>query len=207
MDFPEGGTPITHEECDARWRGWTPGEIHDRLAGVTAPWYVAAGWALDLFRGEVTREHEDLEIAVPRGSFPEIHAALPGYTWEVPGDMRLWPYDEAGDHPELHQTWLSDPATGLFHLDVFREPHDGGRWVCRRDPTISLPYPEIIALTGDGIPYLIPELVLLFKAKNVRPKDQNDFDGVLPQLGPDRRARLAAWLGQVHPEHAWLSAL
>ncbi|WP_412540329.1 hypothetical protein R8Z50_31650 [Longispora sp. K20-0274] len=207
MDLPEGGTPISHEECDERWRGWTPTEAAERLAGVAAPWYVAAGWALDLFRGEVTREHEDLEIAVPRASFPEIRAALPGYTWEIPADRRLFDYDVLAGHPEAHQTWLSDPATGLFHLDVFREPHDGGRWVCRRDPAITLPYPEIIALSGDGIPYLIPELVLLFKARNVRDKDQKDFDGVLPLLGPDRRARLAGWLGRVHPEHAWLSRL
>jgi hypothetical protein len=29
------------------------------------PWYVAAGWALELFTGDAAREHDDLEIAVP----------------------------------------------------------------------------------------------------------------------------------------------
>ena len=49
------------------WDAWTPNVAAERLRGVTAPWYVAAGWALDLFRGGQTREHEDLEIAVPAG--------------------------------------------------------------------------------------------------------------------------------------------
>ena len=71
-----------------------------------------------------------------------------------------------------HQTWLRDPATGNYLLDVFREPHDGDTWICRRDETIRLPYRDIIHHTQDGIPYLAPELVLLFKAKHARPKDQ-----------------------------------
>jgi hypothetical protein len=29
----------------AAWDAWTPAEIARRLAGVQAPWYVAAGWA------------------------------------------------------------------------------------------------------------------------------------------------------------------
>ena len=48
------------------WDAWHPANVAlSRLAGVDVPWYVAAGWALDLFRGGQTREHEDLEIAVP----------------------------------------------------------------------------------------------------------------------------------------------
>src|ERR1700741_836192 len=36
---------------------WTPSEAEQRLTAITAPWYVAAGWALDLFRG---RQRPDL---------------------------------------------------------------------------------------------------------------------------------------------------
>lgn len=31
---------------------------------------MAAGWALDLFRGRRTRDHGDIEIAVPAAGFP-----------------------------------------------------------------------------------------------------------------------------------------
>ncbi|MET8122445.1 hypothetical protein [Micromonospora sp. NPDC005189] len=105
------------------------------------------------------------------------------------------------------QTWLRDPATGRYLLDVFREPHDGDMWICRRDETIRLPYAEIIRHTVDRIPYLIPELVLLFKAKHVRPKDQADFDGVLPLLTRTQRETLSRLLTRIHPGHTWLAAL
>jgi hypothetical protein len=110
---------------------------------------VAAGWALDLFLGRQTREHGDIEIAVPAAS----------------------------------------------------------SWICRRDDTIRLPYRDIIHHTRDGIPYLAPELVLLFKAKHARRKNQADFDATIPHLTPAQRATLAGLLARAHPGHSWLGEL
>ncbi len=78
-----GGRPIG----DPFWDAWAPPQLAQLLRGVTAPWCVAAGWALDLFRGEQTREHEDLEIAVPntREAFGQVRNALAGYEIEVAG--------------------------------------------------------------------------------------------------------------------------
>ena len=45
------------------------------------------------------------------------------------------------------------------------------------------------------------------KAKHARPKDQADFDGTVPHLTADRRARLAGLLARVYPEHRWLAGL
>ncbi|WP_202915495.1 MULTISPECIES: hypothetical protein [unclassified Mycolicibacterium] len=90
---------------------------------------------------------------------------------------------------------------------MFREPHCGDQWVCRRDASITVPYNELILRTGDGIPYVIPEGVLLFKAKAPRAKDHADFSRALPVMDQSRRARLAGWLSRVHPGHAWLDAL
>lgn len=190
---------------DDRWDAWDPTDVARRLATVDAPWCVAAGWALDLFVGEVTREHDDVEIAVPAGRFDEVVAALPGYVWDVVGDGRIWPHPE-----QVHshfQTWLREPATGTYRLDVFREPHIGDRWLCRRDQSISMPYDDLIRRTADGIPYVVPEVALLFKAKHLRGKDETDFARVLPELDDARRSRLRAWLATVHPGHRWIDAL
>ncbi|BBH69873.1 hypothetical protein ACTI_65580 [Actinoplanes sp. OR16] len=80
----------------ARWSShWTPREVADRLTGTTTPWCVAAGWALDLFRGRQTRPHGDIEIAIPADGAarphlsPDQRAALagmlshahPGHRW------------------------------------------------------------------------------------------------------------------------------
>lgn len=201
-------TPAELGALDARWSScWTPAQVAERLSGVTTPWYVAAGWALDLFRGEQTRSHGDIEIGVPAARFPEIRSRFPGYVFDAVGSGRIGEDATPDEIAATHQTWLRDPATGDYLLDVFREPHQGDTWICRRDETIRFPYDRIIRRTADGVPYLVPELVLLFKAKNPRPKDQADFDATLPGLTPQQRATLAGLLTRVHPGHRWLALL
>lgn len=209
--LPDGGIELSPDEIealDARWSScWTPGEVAQRLAGIGTPWYVAAGWALDLFRGAQTRTHGDIEIAVPATGFPEVRGRFPGYVFDAAGSGRIWEDATAEALAAVHQTWLRDPATGDYLLDVFREPHDGDTWICRRDEGIRLPYGDIIGHTRDGIPYLAPELVLLFKAKHVRRKDQTDFDTTVPLMTSAQRDTLAGLLARVHPGHPWIAAL
>jgi hypothetical protein len=209
--LPEGGIQLSPAEIDAlgaRWSScWTPSEVAHRLTGTATPWYVAAGWALDLFRGGQTRVHEDVEIGIPAASFAEIRNRFPGYAFDTVSSGRIWENAAANVLAATHQTWLRDPATGDYLLDVFREPHDGDTWICRRDDTIRLPYSDIIHHDDDGVPYLAPELVLLFKAKHVRPKDQADFDGTVPHMTSAQRETLAELLAHVHPGHHWLADL
>jgi len=202
----EGGGELLSDNAIAeRWDAWTPADVAQRLAAVRAPWCVAAGWALDLLVGEITRDHDDIEIGVPAARFDEVVAALPDHEWDVVGDGRVWPYPEQlATH---FQTWLREPATGTYRLDVLREPHVDERWVCRRDRSITLPYAELIRRTGDGIPYVIPEVALLFKAKHLRDKDEADFARVLPALQSAQRSRLRGWLSRVHPGHRWIDEL
>lgn len=209
--LPDGGVELTAGEIEAladRWAFcWSPGEVARRLSGIATPWYVAAGWAVDLFLGGQTREHGDIEIGVPAAGFPDVRARFPGYAFDAAGSGRIWADAGPDVLAAVHQTWLRDPATGNYLVDVFREPHDGDIWICRRDETIRFPYREIIRHTDDGIPYLAPEFVLLFKAKAARPKDQADFDAAVPHMTPAQRATLAELLARVHPGHRWLPDL
>ena len=196
----------------SEWEAWRPEQVARLLARVEAPWYVAAGWAIDLFVGRQRREHEDLEIAVPRSRVGEVLGALAGFevfVVGVPGPGLVTPVAHVSrDALETtHQTWVRDPATALWRLDVFREPSDGDTWICRRDERIRLPYDEVIEHTADGIPYGRPEIVLLFKARQARPKDDGDLAAVLPHLAPERRRWLADALELVHPGHRWIAEL
>lgn len=205
---PSGGAVLDADELDARWaNAWRPGQVAERLAGVSAPWGVVAGWALDLFRGGQARPHGDLEIAVPAAGFTEVRDRFPQYVFDAVGSGRVWARAGAEVFAATHQTWLRDPVSGQFLFDVFREPHEGGTWFCRRDESLRLPYDAITEWTADGIPYLVPELVLLFKAKASRPKEQADFDRVLPLLSQARRDVLSGWLARVRPGHPWLAKL
>lgn len=209
--LPRGGVELSPGEIEAlhaRWSSsWTPGEVARRLAGVGAPWCVAAGWALDLFLGGRTRAHGDIEIAVPAASFPEVRRCFPGYVFDAAGGGRIWENPTTEVLAAVHQTWLRAPATGDYLLDVFREPHDGDTWICRRDERIRLPYRDVIHRTRDGIPYMAPELVLLFKARHTRAKDRRDFEATVPHLTPAQRGTLAELLARVHPGHRWLADL
>jgi hypothetical protein len=194
---------------DFEWEAWRPDEAARRLGGVDVPWYVAGGWAIDLFLGRERREHDDLEIAVPDERFlTEVAPALADLELHVGDSGQMTPI--AGNGEKLaatHQTWGLDRALGLWRIDVFREPSVGAEWVCRRDERITLPYDELIERSAEGIPYGRPEVVLLFKAKDARPKDEADLAAVLPHLSSDRRRLLAGWIEQVHPGHFWLPDL
>ena len=90
--WPAGAIVLSEadiEALDARWRtAWAPSEVARRLAGVSTPWYVAAGWALDLFRGGQREDQADFDATVPRMRLHqrEMLAELlehvhPGHAW------------------------------------------------------------------------------------------------------------------------------
>jgi hypothetical protein len=201
-------TPI--EPDFSKWDAWRPEAVARIFEDVRLPWYVAAGCALELFRGEQRREHEDLELAVPNTRFDELAAVLEGFeVFLITGPTEATPLAEARDRlADTQQTWIREPATGLWRFDVFREPSDGDTWICRREPAIRMPYATLIERSDDGIPYGRPEVVLLFKAKHAREqKNQADFEATLPLLDSSRVEWLRGALERVHPGHRWLEAL
>jgi hypothetical protein len=193
-----------------QWEPWRPAQVAELLDGVEVPWYVAGGWAIDLYLGEERRKHDDLEVAVPNARFDELADVLAPYeVFVVTGRPAVTPLADARDRlNDTHQTWVREPATGKWRVDFFREPSDGDTWICRRDPAIRLPYDQLIEWTDDGIAYGRPEIILLFKAKHLEvEKNQADFEAVLPRLDAARRAWLSDALERAHPGHEWLAKL
>jgi hypothetical protein len=186
------------------WDPWTPREAADRLRGIDVPWCVTAGWAIDLFLGRQTREHEDLEVAIPDTAWPQVRDRLDDLEFVVAGDG-LWELSETSLAAHF-QTWGRD-STGAFRVDFFRDVHDGDTWICKRETSIRRPYTELIRTTDDGIPYMSPEVVLLFKAKHARDKDVADLEHCLPLLTADEVAFLADGIARIHPGHPWLERL
>jgi hypothetical protein len=50
-----------------------------------------------------------------------------------------------------------------------------------------------------GIPFIRPELILLFKAKEPRELGETDFQAVLRALAAAARGRLGSWLPRENP--------
>ncbi len=194
----------------SKWDAWRPDQVARLFSGVSAPWYIAGGWAIDLFLGAERRPHEDLEIAVPGSRFDEFTEALrPFDLFVITAPHEAVPLALARSRlADTHQTWVREPTTGAWRLDIFREPSIGETWICRRDSSIRLPYAELVERTDDGIPYGRPEVVLLFKAKRPEEeKNRGDLAAVLPRLGAERQGWLREALARVHPGHPWLGEL
>lgn len=185
-----------------------PRRVAELLAGFDRPWFVAGGWALDLFIGRVTRAHEDVEVAVHRRDQHALREHLAGWEWKivVPGSrggQRPWTSAEVL-MPPLHE--LRARRAGAA-LEVLLEESFAGEWRYRRDITVTRPLATLGLRSSSGIPILAPEVALLYKAKQPRERDHADLEAVLPRLGPERRNWLRAALETAHPRHVWLGRL
>lgn len=190
------------------WAAWQPQELARRLIGVTRPWCIVGGWALDLWHGEETRAHDDLEFTILRTDFAEFRAALQDLRLHAVGDGEVEPLG-VGEMPPpgIAQIWCEDVAARCWRVDMMLEEGTPETWVYKRNPSICLPRAEAVRRTAGGIAYLAPEIVLLFKAKYRRDKDEADFAKALPRLDAKQRHWLKASLALAHPDHAWSAVL
>jgi uncharacterized protein (DUF952 family) len=188
------------------------------MTGFVRPWWVAGGWALDLLVGRKTRPHADLEISILASDQEALFEHLRGWDLRLaaPG-ASLPPWDGSRIQPPFHQVWArrgpprpSTPeqfAADPTMLGFLLEQHRASRWVYRRHPAITGPLRQVGATTSDGVPFVRPQIALLFKAQAPRFKDQRDFDRVLPCMDAPARAWLASALEQAYPGHAWHARL
>lgn len=178
------------------------------MDGFAAPWCIAGGWALDLFLGRATRPHSDVELAVFRDDQARLHDQFAGWTLtaRVDGRREQWRRGARLELP-VHEIHAAAPEGRHPPLEFLLNEADGERWIFRRDPEIVLPLERAVVATAFGVSVLSPEIVLLFKAKAPRPKDEADFRSARPALADSRRAWLRSALLRFDATHAWLRAL
>jgi hypothetical protein len=180
------------------------------FADYPARYWIAGGWALDLFADRVRRTHSDVDVLVLAR---DLHHVATTFTDPRPmvenpntGDLRPW---------EPGEQLTPGPHVLAFPDDLFPAPvriilaaSDGDEWVYHRGRgTLRKPLDEITLTTADGLPYLAPEIVLLFKSRSDRPKDTEDFNDVAALLDVPRRTWLHDHIEPRCPDHAWLGAL
>lgn len=51
---------------DTNWSPLSVQELARVLSGLGVPWWIAGGTALDLFLGETTRHHDDIDVQILR---------------------------------------------------------------------------------------------------------------------------------------------
>jgi hypothetical protein len=175
------------------------------------PWYIASGWALDLFLGRVTRVHHDVDVVIARTDQLALQQHMTARGWKFvtlyEGRLEPWPMHVRLELPR-HQ--IHAHRDGMF-IDVLLTDIEDGVWRYRRDPTVIQAADRMHLRTDEGLPFLAPELVLLFKSKSTsgqeRPQDQPDFENVYVHLPAERRAWLRWALLATDPAHPWIGRL
>ncbi len=178
------------------------------MADFDRPWLIAGGWAVDLFLGRVTRSHKDIEIAIMRADQAAVRAYLSGWEFEkvAKGEPVPWRDDEWLELP-VHEIHARRADRDPSRLEILLNEASGDAWVFRRNPAITRPLRDVRLISEAGVPYLAPEIVLLYAAKSPGPHDKLDFHNLLPSLGPERRTWLRHALEICHPGHSWISHL
>jgi len=187
-----------------------PAEVVALLDGAACPWWIAGGWAIDLFVGRQTRAHDDIDVLILRDDQLAMQQALPGWDLHAadpPGSLRRWRVGEvlpAG----VHDIWCRRTPTSTWSLQVMIDDASDGVWSYRRDARIERSVDELDGNACNGDPrVLAPEVQLLHKSTAPRPKDEADFLAARALLGPDQRRWLQRSVALTSPNHHWLAQL
>ncbi|MGE7997533.1 hypothetical protein ACQKOF_02400 [Lysinibacillus sp. NPDC093190] len=87
----------------------------------------------------------------------------------------------------------------LFNISL--NESDAENWRFRRDLQISYPLRSVLSYSDTGIPYLAPEIVLLYKVRNTREKDLKDFLSVKDILDSKQQNWLRQAIKIHEPKH------
>jgi hypothetical protein len=210
--------------------------IHDLaqfLEPLDAKWFVSGGWAIDMFLGRVTRARCDLDISVPHAERLGCIEFFLSQGWQIEGKLGdgfktirvlsdceeaihyFWSFPKGvGFICEYHDEWGNrridyqrETQTELDYLEVFFDRCEHGDFIYHRDPQITRDL-ELAILERDGVRYLAPELVLLFKSKTLSKKNTDDFQVVIDYIDRDAKKWLIKALSRLYEDsHPWLDQL
>jgi RimJ/RimL family protein N-acetyltransferase len=199
--------PVSHT-AGGSWRAVQPIEAASWFNRIRVPWWIAGGWAIDLFLGAQTRPHDDLDFGILRRDSSVVFSALSGWQlFEAKAGELSRLAENAAPRSEVNSLWCRSSGSGPWELEVLLDQADQDHWIFRRHSGIKRPLSSITLRSAEGIPYLAPEIQLLYKSRSVRPRDQADFERVAPRLNAAARAWLKDALLAVEPNHTWIRPL
>jgi hypothetical protein len=203
------------------------------LNPLDARWFVSGGWAIDIHLNRITRERCDLDISVPFserlasiafllerdwqieaklfGGFKTLHKITDytddiHYFWSFPkGAEFVSEYvDDSGNRRIAYNR---KSQSELDYIEVFFDRIEDRHFIFRKDPRVKRQVEKAI-LEMDGVRYLAPELVLLFKSDRLSEKNLLDFNAAIGSLDGDALDWLRDALLLVNgSSHAWLAHL
>jgi hypothetical protein len=194
------------------------------MSTFSAHWAFCGGWAVDAWLGRQTREHGDVDISifdVDQGALFEHLSSgweLIAHDPNVPDDTaEPWTGRRLDLPAHVHARRrgtgdvvtdrLNSPNDAGFGLDIQLGQLAGDDWLVSVEPHIAVPAADCAEKSSWGLPAVVPEILLAFKALELRPRDDADFDALGPRLAGAQRETLQRWLRLIDRGHPWLEAL
>jgi hypothetical protein len=196
---------IPHE----KWQSLSVAEVVELFRDAPFAWCLAGGYAIEKFLSYKIRAHGDIDITVFRDEQLHVQNWLTGwqlYAADPPGTLRPWRKDEYLS-VGIHDIWGHQIGVDAWQMQIMITEVDGTEWVSRRDDRIRGQRADLITIY-DGVPCLRPEIQLLYKVRNPRLKDEQDFHACLPVLSAAAKNWLKQHLTRIYPDgHRWLTDL
>lgn len=188
---------------------WEPLDVEsvvEVFVGAPFRWWISGGRALDLHLQRSWRDHDDTDLGVLRSDLAAVHERLGPWEAHIAAAGKLSPWRGEPLRSDRHQNnvWCRRTDAAPWILDITIGDGSDEEWIYRRDPSIRVPWNMAVLHSVAGIPYLAPELQLLYKSTAIRPKDDIDAAVVIPTLDDRQLELLAATLA---PDHPWRSLL
>jgi hypothetical protein len=187
-------------------RAIDPAYVAGILQGAAFPWWIAGGWALDLFLDSQIRPRKDVDLAILRRHQSGLRTHLSDWDIRVAvGAGRLVPWlAQIRLDPPLHELWARPKGTERWVCEFLMNNASATEWIYRRDPRVTYPLEALLTSRSAGLPTLPPEIVLLYKSKSPRAGDELDFRATHPHLAAPAAAWLSGALNLVDPSHPWI---
>lgn len=185
-----------------------PLQVTPVLRDFKPSWFVAGGWAIDLFLGKETRPHQDIEVAVFRKDQIALHDCFDGWLLQkiVNGKPLVWYRDERLTLP-THEIHCFNETAQPPRIEILLNESNETDWLYRRNPKVRRSLAKLQLELSAGVKFLCPEVVLLYKSKNPQAKDEQDFQAVVKYLDAEQKEWLKDAIEVCNSEHRWLRSL
>ncbi|WJE16139.1 hypothetical protein QRD89_01885 [Halobacillus sp. ACCC02827] len=160
--------------------------IGDWMRDFPGRWWVAGGWAVDLHIGEETRHHHDVDIALIEPEDSSFFRDWSPLGTSPSGSLRV-----LAPTGEEVNVWLQEQEKERFRFSA----------------AVHYDLSSMHLRSENGLPYLNPEIVLLYKAFSDTEKNEADFKLLYPHLNEHQKEWLKQGLMHHRPQHHWLIRL
>jgi len=208
-------------------------ETNDLLRAGDFDYAICGGYAIELFLDREIRKHSDIDVSVYWQDRDKVILYMQSLGWSVyemcGGGMAHYITDvkfqikakcnifcfksgcnlvKLSPHNEKDMYYLDFDHTGQDRLDFIEflfNNRNADSFLYARNENISLPISMAIIIRR-GIPYLAPEIVLLYKSTDTeREGYQLDYDSVIAKMTVEQKKWLRAALNIMNPSgHKWI---